>query len=465
MGKQVFIGWSGDDNQEIARLISNRLSGAGYSPIVGGEWQASFTVSEEIIHQMNGCDYAIFLIEKEERRNDRNELLSKGLNPNVMMELGYLLHKVSDPHRIRRILINMEPNELPSDLQGVWTEKVKKDSYEKGDEAARLNVLSKVADEVSKNFFTYIEKDSGSANKLDYFDKWEEYSQEIYHYTGDTRIANKLIYGMQVAIYSGDIDRLYNKLTAIRDGFDNKNIKDRYSDRPVVLCARAVLNVFAVTRRLTRFPTQEQFDRLCEDLEFEYEREISDPDLKTWCRIFRTDKLELAHEFFAAGQEDPADRIDYYEQALELCHEVLQMIDDHVNEVKRDETYALIYRAFASRNISQIHKQLGELEPEKAAEHLAEQKKYCAMTLGYRKELYDYYMRGGRGNGVTNDIVSQEFLLAQVEQYHFEEKRSVQIKIERTVRTIYRQWEERNAIRNMILEKVRMEAADILDKM
>ena len=82
---RVFIGWSGPDNQEIARKVSNRLSESGFSSIIGGEWKASLTVSEEIIDQMNVCDFAIVLIEKEIRRNKQDEIVSMGFNPNVMM--------------------------------------------------------------------------------------------------------------------------------------------------------------------------------------------------------------------------------------------------------------------------------------------------------------------------------------------------------------------------------------------
>ena len=258
--KRVFIGWNGADNQEIARKVSNRLSNANYYPIIGGEWRASLTVSEEIIHQMNGCDFAIILIEKEIRTNAKDEVISMGFNPNVMMELGYMLHKVTDPNRIRRILINMEPSELPSDLQGAWSVAVKKDAYHPADEAARERALSNVADAVMQDFTEYIKVVRSHTNKLDYFDHWDENMLEIYHYAGDTRISEKLIYGMQAAIYSGDYERLYQKLLQIKDQLSKK---DRYNDYAPVACAIAVLSVFVATKRLTVLPTEQQFCELC----------------------------------------------------------------------------------------------------------------------------------------------------------------------------------------------------------
>jgi hypothetical protein len=86
--RRVFIGWSGEENREIACRISNELSSANYFPIIGGEWKASLTVSQEIIQQMKACDFAIILIEKETRKNEKGEIVSIGFNPNVMMEIG-----------------------------------------------------------------------------------------------------------------------------------------------------------------------------------------------------------------------------------------------------------------------------------------------------------------------------------------------------------------------------------------
>lgn len=461
--KRVFIGWNGIDNREIARKVSNRLSDANYYPIVGGAWRASLTVSEEIIHQMNGCDFAIILIEKEVRTNGKDEVVSMGFNPNVMMELGYMLHKVTDPNRIRRILINMDPSELPSDLQGAWSVAVKKEAYDPADEEARERVLSDVADRVIEDFLDYIKEVRSQTNKLDYFDRWDENVLEIYHYEGDVRIAEKLIYGMQAAIYSGDYERLYRKLLQIKDQLAKK---DRYSDYAPVACAIAVLSVFVSTRRLTVLPDEQQFFDLCSALEKEYEKEIAEKDLQVWCKIFRLDKQELCYELFAESLEGVEEKIEYFTIALDLCHQILDMIEEHVqaggDEYKRDEQYALLYQAFSSRNVAQIHKRLGELEPQRAKEHLEEEKKYCAITLEKRKALYDFYNGGVRGNSLSMDFITQEYLLALAEQYKFEESRLEKRRIAQTVRGIFQKWKERNDVRNMIFEKVAREAAEFL---
>lgn len=461
--KRVFIGWNGADNREIAHKISNILSEANYHPIIGGQWRASLTVSEEIIHQMNGCDFAIILIEKEIRKNDRDEIVSMGFNPNVMMEMGYMLHKLTDPNRIRRILINMDPSELPSDLQGAWSIAVKKPIYAEGDENARDAALSHVASKATEDFFEYIKIVRSRTNKLDYFDHWDENVLDIYRYTGDVRISEKLIFGMQAAIYSGDFEKLYQKLLQLRDQLSQQ---DRFHDYPAVACAIAVLSVFVVSKRLTVLPTEQQFYDLCEALEQEYERDVDDPGLQVWCKIFRLDKQELCYELFAQTLEDDSEKIEYFYDALSLCHEIVDLIEAHLQteEGKKDEKYALLYKAFAHRNISQIHKRLCELEPEKATEHLEEQKKYCAVTLRNRKELYDYYNGSARENTLSMDFISQEYLLALAEQHKFEENRLEKRKIAQTVRGIFHRWQDRNTVRNMIFEKVGREAAEFLTR-
>ncbi len=463
--RRVFIGWSGADNLEIARMLSKHLYAENYSPIVGGEWRNSFTVSEEIIHQMNGCDFGLFLIEKEVRKNYDGDTVSIGFNPNVMMELGYMLHKVNDHNRVRRILINVLPHELPSDLQGTWTDEIQRIEYPQGDEEARQKALTKAADEIAEKFFEYI-NNLQSTDKLDYFDHWDENKLDIYNFTGDSRIGDKLIYGMQAAIYSGDFDRLYNTLIKLKERLLKKDI---FNDYGAVACAIAVLNVFVTTRRLTLPLTDLQFGDLYEQLECEYEKDIKDNDLKTWCKIFRKDKLELCYELCAATQTDIQEKIEFYYEALELCYETIELIENHVNSAnkennpeKKDENYSLLYLAFSNRNISQIHKVLKTLEPHKAEEHLEKQKEYCKKTYEYRKELYNHYKSGIRENSLAMDFVSQEYYLSLVEQYEFEEKIIEKKKIKHIAKAIHDKLEDRARVQNMILQSVRNQNAIFL---
>ena len=462
--RKVFIGWSGEDNHEMAHEISNRLSQYNFHAVVGGEWQSSFAVSETIINQMNGCEFGIFLIEKETRINEKTkETVSIGFNPNVMMELGYMLRKVSDYSRVRRILINIRADELPSDLQGTWTDEIKVE-FDKNDPEARAIAISKAADTVTEKFLSYFRNIKGT-DKLDYFDNWDENKLDIYNYTGDEPISDKLIYGMQAAIYSGDFDRLYERLKQIKETLSKK---DPLNDLGAVSCALAVLQVFVVTRRLTVGLNDLQFSKLCDDLEVEYEKTLKDVDLKAWCSIFRMDKLELCYELYAGAQEDLQTKIEYYEDALTLCHNILKKIDEQVNsgteegKEGKDENYAMIYRAFTNRNISVIHKQLQTLQPENAQEHLQLQKEYCRKTYEIRKALYGYYKSGTREQSQMMDFVSQEYYLSLVEQYQFEEDPLEKRKIQRTAKMIHDKVEDRARVQNMILQTLKNQQANLL---
>lgn len=463
--KKIFIGWNAD-NREIALRVGNILSANEFSPIVGGASRTAFTVNEEIRRQMDSCDLAIFLIEKETKTDKQGKVISIGFNPNVMIELGYMLNKVHHSSVIR-VLINMDPGELPTDLLGAWSEPVDKREVDENNVEEREAVYNEVAEKIADIFFRYINSEKITSDKLDYFDKWENNAHEIYQFTGNTRISEKLIYGMQSAIYSGELNRLYNKLVSIHNDLSqekNTGIKDFQKEHlSMVKCALAILNVFVVTKRLTVLPTTEQFNSLCSELGFEYEKDIADEDLRRWCEIFRTDKLELCYELYAAAETDPEDKIADYEIALDLCLKVIKLIEVQVQRKTEDKTYSLIYLAFANRNISQIYKNLAELIPEKHDEYYQLQKKYCKKTYDNRKELYEYYKISSRSNSLTMDYISHEYLLSLAEQYSFEEDRMEKRKIERDAKNIYSQWKESNSVRNMIFNKVTQEGAGFLN--
>lgn len=463
--KKIFIGWNAN-NREIALKVGNILSANDFSPIVGGATRSAFTVNEEIRKQMDICDLAIFLIEKETKKDKNGNLISIGFNPNVMIELGYMLNKVHYSSVIR-VLINMEPGELPSDLLGAWSELVEKKEFDENNAEEKEAVLNDVAEKIADIFFKYINSEKITFDKLDYFDKWETNAHEIYQFTGNTRISEKLIYGMQSAIYSGELDRLYNKLLTIQNDLSqdkNIGIKDYQKEHlSIVKCALAILNVFVVTKRLTTLPTDEQFGLLCSELEFEYEKEIADDDLRRWCKIFRTDKLELCYELFAAAVTNNEEKISNYEIALSLCEEVIRLINEQLIIKPEDKTYSLIYLAFANRNISQIYKNLSELVPENRAEYYKLQKEFCKKTYENRKELYEYYKNSPRSNSLTMDYISHEYLLSLAEQHSFEENIIDRKRIERDAKNIYNKWKDSNKIRNMIFNKVTEEGTGFLD--
>jgi len=462
MAHRIFIGWSGEENRKLANLISDGLKKKNLSPVVGGEWSQSFAVSMDIIQQMNGCDFGIFLIEKETRKNSEGKLMSMGFNPNVMMELGYMLNKLKDPNRVRRVLLNMDPGELPSDLQGMWSFSVKKATGEEKAAEENQTALQEAADTVVEEFSHYMEN-YRNTNKLDYFDNWEENSRDILRYNGDVRISEKLIYGMQAAIYSDRYEDLLEALEMARVKIGRDG--DRFGDLSAIRCAIALLNVFAVSNRLTKPLNADDFDTMSVALEEVYEKNMTDPTLKTWCEIFRKDKLELCYELYAAGLSDAEEKSDCLNEALSLCNEILVMIEKHINTAiktedgldtreKNDEMYALLYKAFTNRNISQIHKQLAALNPENAGEHREMEKKYCAETLQNRLALYNYYKENARDNTLAFEYISQEYLLALSEQCKFDEKEIVRKRNIRTVKRIYNAWKEHNGIRNMIFDKV-----------
>ena len=463
---RVFIGWSGETNRRIAEYVKHDLERDRFDVTIGGEWRKAFNISSDIIDSMNECDYAIMLIEKEERTDESGKIISRGFNPNVMMELGYLLHKLKNACKVRRILINTNPKDLPSDLQGMWSTPINylddESSSESADPEEKLN---DAAEKIVTDFFDYIKNDPDANNKLDYFDDWEDNVREIYKFTGKTGISEKLIYGMQAAIYSGDYMRLYEKLVSIESTLAKK---DRFGDHGAVACAIAILDVFRVSQRLTAPLDKTQYNKLHTELSRGFE--IKDAELKRWCGILCTDKQELCNELHAKWQKDTNKKIYYYRKALDLCHQVLNEIDDMENEkiqngtLTKPEEYTLLYKSFAMRNISQIHMQLAELSSDtQAAEQPREkQKEYCKMTFELRKHLYEYYECSTRKHSLSKDFISQEYLLSLAEQLAFTTDFEERESLEMIAESIYTPWMERNRIQNMIFEKVSKIGADFL---
>lgn len=444
--KKVFIGWS-DENKLLADMIAVQLRQAGFMPIVGGGKDTTFMVSEQILEQMNESEMAILLFEKQP------ESKGNGVSTNIMFEWGYLLHHLPDPTNIRVFLLNMYNNELPSDVVGCWSQRIEKRPYTS--ETEKAQIFDEVAKAIFDSFFEYAQTAPGVSDKLGFFDDWEENKQYIFHYDGVTRITDKLLYGMQAAIYSDTYERLYETLGDILK--KKEDLNEEVSR--LVQCVKALLEVFVKTKRLTCPLEENDYDNIMDALEFPYEAKIRDSDLAAWCKIHRIDKQELATEFFAEGLTGEAKR-EYLEAALEKSYECIDLIDAQVEAHPGDSQFALLYYAFIYRNLFQIHKKLYALDPKD--EYIEKQKEYCAVTLEKRGKLYEHYLHDRNTNSIAIDYITQEYILALAEQLEFEES-SVKIrKYKNKIQGVYRKWKERNQIRNMIFDKITKQAADFL---
>ncbi len=444
---KVFIAWSGE-NKEIARRISLLLSGDEvYSPIVGGENATKMTVADQIVSQMDSCNLAILLVEGflSSRSDGTDTGKIKAVSGNIMFEWGYLLHKLADPTKICGYLFNTKSIELPSDVAGCWVVEMNKATLT--DEEQKSAEFDRLATEIVKDFKQRMEKRISQTDKLHYLDTWEENKHKILNFNNSEPIAELLLYGMQATIYSGSYERLLTKAeTILRSGYPlSSDLKS------VIRCCMAVLKVFSVTKRLTVPLNFDDYDSLATDLLVEYETQISDKSLAAWCKIFRYDKLELCTEYYAGGLTDKAEKTDYLCDAIELSKTVISLLDEQTAANPADRQYALLYYAFATRNLYLMYSKLSEMYPENS-EYSEKLRFYCNATLEHRQQLFKHYREVRDDKCLTMHYITQEYVLAMSENAVFETDPRKRKELERKIKHHFAVWEEKARITNMIFD-------------
>lgn len=440
-GKRVFIGWTGE-SRYIADKIGLQLNQRGFETIVGGEDKdSSMFVGTTVIDQMNRAEMAILLFEQ------RSPEKGGGVSANVMFEWGYLLHKLSKSNNIRIFLLDMDDKLLPTDVRGCWFCPIKKPAA--GTPEEKEQMYGTVAEEIVQKFLERNAADGFIGDKLDCFDRWEETKQLILNYNGNERISYRLIYGLQMCIYTGKSKIIYDKLQEIRS---QSGIHPEL--KQVINCAMACLNVFITTHNLTTNLSENQFLMLMEDLQVLRLDQVKDPDLAAWCNIFRQDKMELCYEFYAnslSGEE----KHSALHNAVQKCHRILRMLDKQIAANSADKYFAMLYQGFTHRNLYLLYKALEKLnDPDIKPEDIAFQ---CAESLKYREALYFYYKDSHSPRAIAMDYITQEYLLGLVEQYQFELDPDLKEDMSIMIQGILLRVRENYDIRNMIYTRI-MEA-------
>ena len=111
----VFIIWN---EREIADEVKRRIESEDpeYRVFIGGDTgtDTSLTVPGTIIEELKQCDQAIALIDGRYRNVT---------NPNVMYELGFAI-SIYGLERTSIFLIGCTPDDLPSDMKGLWMKSI-----------------------------------------------------------------------------------------------------------------------------------------------------------------------------------------------------------------------------------------------------------------------------------------------------------------------------------------------------
>ena len=296
---------------------------------------------------------------------------------------------------------------------------------------------------------------SEKKDKLDYIDFWNENKSDIFECEDVSLFENHLLYGMQAATYTiEETKELYLRIGGI--------LKQKKYSNPqtesVLLCAQAILEVFYKTERLTKPLNQQDFYAIRDKLTVPYEDKINNSNLAAWCKIMRNDKLELAYEFYAENLEGVEKNI-ILNEALVKCNECIRLLDTQVSKNPNDKNFALLYRSYINRNIAQIHKNLYSIGHNE--EDIKQFNKYILITYNNRKELYDHYQFERKTKTLTNDYITQEYILSLAEKYNLEENPTIKQEIENEISSKYKQWTLQNDTRIMLLKRIEMAIDEI----
>lgn len=449
MKKKVFIGWNGE-NLDIASKVGELIKEHNFVPIIGGGSSNNRFVGDTVIKQMNQSEISIIIIEKVPV-----DKYSFKLSENVMYEWGYLNSKINDPEKIRVFLVNTDIDDLPSDVKGFWVNKVEKSTYKNDKEKDK--VFNEVAKNISEIFLDDISKiKQSNKDKLQYLVHWDEYKHEIYNFNGDSQISEKLLYGMQGAIYSNETEFLIYSLRKSQSNLSKvRNISTEANS--IINCVCSMLSVFNKSNRLTKKLSKSNYIELIDSLEFKYESNIDDVELKTWCEILRKDKLQLCHQYAADSFDNPK---KYLEKSLSQGLEVIDLINKQLTRKPIDEYFAALYLSFQYRNISEIYHRLFEILPEEYS--LEDEKKYRELTCEKRNDLRQYYKQT-YGDDMVFDNLLQEYILSLIEYYPFVDDNDTCDKICNTVQSLIIKWREDIERRNFVFNAINDKATAFMN--
>lgn len=289
---------------------------------------------------------------------------------------------------------------------------------------------------------------SSKKDKLDYIDHWDDYKTDIFS-DDISSFLKPLVYGLQAATYSSEeTQALFNHINSVLE--KNPNLKS--STKRILEMVKAILELFIKTKRLTEpLKDKKDFDSIVAVLSYPCENDIDDTEFAIWCRIFRNDKLELAYECYAASLEN-SQKGQYLTLALSKCKECIDLIESQVRKNPDDKNFALLYLSYLNRNIAQIHKILYEINNDENDLNISN--KYILITYTIRKELYDYFNNVRKSKTLTNDYITQEYVLSLSEKYNLEKNPEIRCEIKKEIYSKYDKWVLQSETRNMLLKKI-----------
>lgn len=382
----IFIGWSG--NQSLALELGKEIDkNKSFKAIVGGGTPTKMFIGEQVLEQIKDSDYAILLMEKKNGE----------ISPNLMFELGYIFAKMP-VNRVFLVLINMENNELASDILGAWIFKTKH-----FDRAERTE--SDFAQELYRDFieFEHNRVIVGQSNYFDYIDRWEECFSDL---KNDNRISTNdseyIILGCLAAYY-------YNDYKELHDYLDSVTCDEAVSN--IVYFAKAYISIFLDSGNMMHPLNDDQIITCREVFESLLERDrVLSPKLDAILDILVHDAYGLACMLYLRNEELDEDEREYFDI---LCQDhllkVFELIDEYRERFGDDNKVLMsLFDAYICNDLAKLYRR----DPETEEKHLY----YLERSVTTRKGLFKSVQLLYPQNKFLIEKMEQEYNIALADQ-------------------------------------------------
>jgi len=393
MKGKIFIAWSG--TTEIAKEVENQLNKENYMAIVGGDGTVrpdSMFVGQSIINQMNRCSQSIFIISRKNATEETPGVISN----NLFFELGYTVARLSNS-KIFLFYIDIDENDplIPSDLQGVWAQHLKRNGKSPSALAAEI-----------VGHFLKVQRRTIPEEKMDIVLKWYHYKQHIQNYVDNPmhsnfEMAQYILFYIQAVFFFSDYHESLYLLEVLKDN----SAKFSYELGCAIDCATLILRFYQ------RIETEKldggSFDRLIDGLESSLSKakEMKDSEFKTWYETFHYENMGFAYYLYISNESVPIEqRLDMIDdmfcacsEALKRCLHLANTNDTETNlagvggTVSTNYYFAVLYMSYIYRQIavaSQIAQHNGFEIPDEYREMCAES---TMKSFEMRRILFERY--------------------------------------------------------------------------
>ena len=368
----IFIGWSG--NQSLANCLATEINGnKRYKAVVGGGKPTNMFIGEQVLTQINDCEYAILLVEKK----------PEGISGNLMFEWGYLVAKLTSK-KICTVLINCSSSELPTDVVGSWVLEMKLNREEMSEEEFAKEIASK---------FTEVYQNDADTDFFSIISDWENCFFRIRNnaFVSDNELCRYIIMGCLAAYYYDDNEDLRNVVSKL---VCTEEMRD------VIHFAMVYIDVFLYSENMMKPLTDEQMYNTKDAFEtlLARERKLT-PQMDAILDMLCHDAYGLACALYLRDVTLDEESKAYFEElAKQNLLAVLDKVDEFKGVTEKNECFIQLIKGYIYNDLSRFYERIGDLE-----QHIS----YLEKSVNERRKLF---------NSVRTTYPHNSFLIKKVEQ-------------------------------------------------